>query len=79
VTYYLYDNDEQYALFRAVIRTDTAYIERQGLPNNIGEIHFLRAVTDEEKANAQTELASASATALENGYQFDVVDLRVQN
>jgi hypothetical protein len=79
VTYYLYDDDEQYALLRAVVRSDSAYIERQGLPNNIGEVHFLRIVTDEEQSAAQTELAAASTSAQERGYQFDVVDLRTQN
>jgi hypothetical protein len=79
VTYYLYDDDEQYALLRAVVRTDSAYIDRQGLPNNIGEVYFLRAVTNEEEADAQKVLAAASASAEERGYQFDVVDLRAPN
>jgi hypothetical protein len=76
ITYYLYDDEAEYALLQDVIRRDSISLQRQGLPNYIGEVYFLHVVGEVEEAAAWELLDGVAAMAVEKGLRFDVVDLR---
>jgi hypothetical protein len=78
VTYYLYVDENQRNLLQAVVRSDIYYLERQGLPNNIGEVHFLRVANETDELYVRfllNELVSFTAT---EGIQVSIIDLRVR-
>jgi hypothetical protein len=76
VTYYLYDDEEERDLLTSILRRDYTDMTRKGLPNYIGEVHFLPVTTEAEEDYASFLVSEIVAWAKTDGVTVNVVDLR---
>lgn len=76
ITYYLYEDEEQRALLSDILRRDFTTMTRMGLPNYIGEVHFLRVSTQLEEDYASFLVNEIAAWAKTGGLTVSIVDLR---
>lgn len=76
VTYYLYADEAERELLASILRTDFTAMARMGLPNYIGEVHFIRVTTEAEEDYASFLVNEVVAWAKTDGVTVDVVDLR---
>ena len=78
VTYYLYADEADRKLYSDILRSDFTAMSRLGLPDYIGEVHFLRVTTEAEERYAAFLVMEMTGFAGEQGLSFSVrvVDLR---
>ena len=78
VTFYLYEDEAERKLYSDILRSDFTAMGRMGLPDYIGEVHFLRVVTEAEERYAAYLVTEMTGFAGEQGLSFSVriVDLR---
>ncbi|HEU0074326.1 MAG TPA: hypothetical protein VFS30_09955 [Dehalococcoidia bacterium] len=76
ITYYLYEDEEQRALLTDILRRDFTTMSRMGLPNYIGEVHFLRVSNQQEEDYAAFLVNDVAAWAKTGGLTVSIVDLR---
>lgn len=76
VTYYLYEDEDQRALLSDILRRDFTAMTRMGLPNYIGEVHFLRVSSELEEDYAYFLINEIAAWAKTSGLTVNIVDLR---
>jgi hypothetical protein len=76
VTYYLYEDEQERAILTDILRRDFTNMRRMGLPNYIGEVHFLRVSTDLDEAYLSYLYNEVVALAKADGLTVNIVDLR---
>jgi len=78
VTYYLYADEADRKLYADILRSDYTAMSRMGLPDYIGEVHFLRVTTEAEERYVAFLVTEMTGFAGEQGLSFSVriVDLR---
>jgi hypothetical protein len=76
VTYYLYEDERERELLTDILRRDFTNMTRMGLPNYIGEVHFLKVSTDLEEDYLSFLLSEVVALAKADGLTVNIVDLR---
>jgi hypothetical protein len=76
VTYYLYEDEEERALLSDILRRDFRSMTLMGLPNYIGEVHFLRVSSQLEEDYASFLINEVAAWAKTGGLTVSIVDLR---
>jgi hypothetical protein len=76
VTYYLYEDEEQRSLLTDILRRDFTTMTRMGLPNYIGEVHFLHVSSQLEEDYASFLVNEIAAWARTGGLTVSIVDLR---